>query len=106
MDGPLRGKYLLLGSDERKNHASISQFSAKDADAFPKYETFLMKVRDLVGPLLDGPPPSLFGGKAMERRASVQQMLALARKAVERRDVWRCFACIRASDRLGARALL
>ena len=44
VDGPLRGKHLMLWGDEAKTHASISQFSAKDADAFPLYEEFLGQV--------------------------------------------------------------
>ena len=28
VDGPLQGKYLLLGDDSAKNHASIAQVSA------------------------------------------------------------------------------
>ena len=37
-NGPNGGKYLLLGSDAAKNHASISQFNERDADAYPLYE--------------------------------------------------------------------
>jgi hypothetical protein len=29
VDGPNAGRYLLLGSDERANHASIAQFNER-----------------------------------------------------------------------------
>lgn len=52
VDGPLRGKHLMLWGDEAKTHASISQFSAKDADAFPLYEEFLGQVGAAAAALL------------------------------------------------------
>jgi hypothetical protein len=54
---PYRGRYLLLGEQEKENYQSIAQFSQKDAEAYPKYEEFLGKVRELVTPLLDNPLP-------------------------------------------------
>src|SRR5262245_34204799 len=32
------GRYLLMGPDAALNHREISKFSAKDAEALPKYE--------------------------------------------------------------------
>ena len=52
-----KGKYLILGSDEAANYASIAQFSVKDAEAYPHYEAFLEKIREVMQPLLDHPLP-------------------------------------------------
>lgn len=54
---PYRGKYLMLGENEEANYQSIAQFSKKDAEAYPKYEEFLGKVREVITPLLDNPLP-------------------------------------------------
>jgi len=59
LHGPYAGRHLMLGSCAESNHASIAQFSARDADAFQEYEKFLGEARELVSPLLDSHPPSL-----------------------------------------------
>lgn len=51
--------YLLMGSDAASTAASIAQFSARDALAYPLYEAFLHRARLLIQPLLDQPPPQL-----------------------------------------------
>lgn len=48
----LDGRSLLLGPDEKANHATISQFSRKDADAFPRYESLLESVAKHLEPVL------------------------------------------------------
>src|SRR6478736_6396058 len=35
------GRSLLMGPDAALNHREIAKFSAKDADAYPKYNAFL-----------------------------------------------------------------
>ena len=47
LNGPHGGKHLLLGSDEKLNWNSIAQFDKRDADAYPKYEEFLHKARQV-----------------------------------------------------------
>ena len=49
----------MFWSEADKTHASISQFSARDADAFFEYEDFLGKVREIIQPLLDNSPPEV-----------------------------------------------
>ena len=49
----------MFWAEADKTHASISQFSAKDADAFFEYEDFLGKVREIIQPLLDNSPPEV-----------------------------------------------
>lgn len=51
-----QGKYLLLGSDMKRNCESIAQFDRRDADAYPLYEEFLHKIRQIVQPILDYSP--------------------------------------------------
>lgn len=87
VDGPLEGKYLLLGEDEQSNWASIAQFSRRDADAFPAYEAFLGKVREVVTPLLDAPPPDLSQGGLREKMRTLRQLEQLARVSLKNREV-------------------
>ena len=74
------GRYLFLGPDKESNHKEIRKFSEKDADAFEAYEAFLGSFRDVLQPLLDGPPP-----KASPVRAAWRQR-RLKRKEKEDRD--------------------
>lgn len=81
------GEYLLLGSDEEKNHQSIAQFSKRDADIFPLYEQFLHKIRKIVNPLLDGAPPSLFGQQSFrEKIFTLKHSKKIMETLIENRD--------------------
>jgi hypothetical protein len=51
----------------------------RDADAFFKYEEFLGKVRDVIQPLLDGPPPDLLEGKYREKIHTLQNIKELVK---------------------------
>ena len=42
------GRFLMLGADEELNRQSIAQFDKRDAEAYPKYEAFLHKARQIV----------------------------------------------------------
>ncbi|KAF5182695.1 Pyridine nucleotide-disulfide oxidoreductase domain-containing protein [Thalictrum thalictroides] len=53
----LDGRYLLLGPDSALNHSQISKFSTRDADAYQRYETQLLKFCEFMDSLLDSPPP-------------------------------------------------
>ncbi len=86
-NGPLGGRSLLLGADDATTRASIAQFSAKDADAYPRYEEFLSAAREIVQPLLDGPPPNPFsGGKRKETRATISQLAQVLRTGMQHRQ--------------------
>ncbi|XP_004346387.2 Pyridine nucleotide-disulfide oxidoreductase domain-containing protein [Capsaspora owczarzaki ATCC 30864] len=75
---PLRdGRYLLMGSDHKLNHEQISKFSAKDAEAYPKYEQALDRMATAIDPLLDSIP---FSGRSS--LSSWSQVQALAKTAV------------------------
>jgi phytoene dehydrogenase-like protein len=49
---------LLLGPDKALTHREISKFSARDADALPKYEAMLERVADFLEPTLVQTPPN------------------------------------------------
>src|SRR6202158_1312109 len=46
------GRYLLLGPDPALNQREISKFSARDAEAFPRYEKMLERLGDFLEPML------------------------------------------------------
>src|SRR5437870_2564917 len=54
------GRSLLLGPDAKFNHAQVSRFSPRDAEALPKYEAMLLRVADFLEPMLDETPPNPF----------------------------------------------
>lgn len=82
-----RGKYLILGEDEQENWKSIAQFSVKDADAFPKYEEFLGKVRDLIQPILDNPLPNPMQGSITERIRSMNTAYQLMKIGYKNQEI-------------------
>jgi len=49
----------VFASDAPRSHASIAQFSKKDAETMPKWEEWLKGVADVLGPLLLQVPPKL-----------------------------------------------
>jgi phytoene dehydrogenase-like protein len=53
------GRYLRLPSDPGQRHAEIAKFSARDADAYPRYEAHLAAIGRVLGPMLDEIPPRL-----------------------------------------------
>jgi phytoene dehydrogenase-like protein len=86
LHSPLGGRYLMLGECEDSNHRSIAQFSQRDADAFPAYERFLGEVREVMQPLLDGPPPDPFCGGWRERVRTLSQGARLLRVGAQHRS--------------------
>lgn len=52
------GRSLLLGPDKALTHREISKFSAKDAEALPRYERMLERVADFLEPTLVQTPPN------------------------------------------------
>ncbi|XP_004616477.2 pyridine nucleotide-disulfide oxidoreductase domain-containing protein 2 [Sorex araneus] len=73
LEGDAGGKAprsLLLGTDMAENQKQIAQFSQKDAQAFPGYETFMHRLALAVDPLLDSPPvdPGAFQQGSLLRR--------------------------------------
>lgn len=56
------GRYLMMGPDREMTTREIAKFSAKDAEAYPRYEAMLTRVADFLEPLLAQTPPDPFGG--------------------------------------------
>jgi phytoene dehydrogenase-like protein len=76
------GKSLLLHGNMVETQRSIAQFSARDAAAYPAYEAFLGSVRQVVNPLIDGPPLDFAaGGRWRERLAMAGQAMGAATAA-------------------------
>lgn len=55
----LDGRHLLLGHDDAANRREIAKFSARDAEAYPRYEAFLTRVAEAIDPLVQSPPPAV-----------------------------------------------
>jgi len=53
------GRYLLLGHDDAANRREIAKFSARDAEAFPRYEAMLNRVAEAIEPIIESPPPGI-----------------------------------------------
>ena len=53
------GRHLFFWGDERRTLAEVSRFSARDAEAFPKYEAYLHRLARVVESLLLVTPPEL-----------------------------------------------
>lgn len=87
LDSSYEGKHLLLGAGQAEDKRSIAQFSARDAEAFEEYETFLGKIRDIMQPILDNPPMDLSQGKWKERCATLKAMQSLSTECIKHRDV-------------------
>jgi phytoene dehydrogenase-like protein len=52
------GGYLQLPDDDpKRRHAEIAKFSARDADAFERWDAWLGSLADVLGPLLTTIPP-------------------------------------------------
>jgi len=70
------GRSLMLGPDKAMTHREVSKFSARDADALPKYEAMLDRVARFIEPTLLRTPPSPWS-------FSPRNLAALARLGVE-----------------------
>jgi phytoene dehydrogenase-like protein len=53
------GRALRLPDDPRQRHAEIARFSARDADAYDRYEAHLAGIARVLAPLLEQIPPKL-----------------------------------------------
>jgi phytoene dehydrogenase-like protein len=53
------GRSLLMYADEKRRHAELGRFSARDAEAFPRFDAWLSHLAGFLGPLLTRVPPRL-----------------------------------------------
>ncbi len=74
------GRSLLMGPDEELNYQEISQFSQKDADAYPRYESLLERVASILEPTLNQSAPDPLPLPKAWRRLGIAKRLRDARK--------------------------
>ncbi|MEV4535581.1 NAD(P)/FAD-dependent oxidoreductase [Asanoa sp. NPDC049518] len=63
------GRYLRLPDDPAERHREISRFSARDADAYERWDAWLSHLGRLVGPLLHEIPPKLGSKRPLDLAA-------------------------------------
>ncbi len=77
----LDGRSLTLGANAAANYEQIRQFSAHDAEQYPRYEGFLDRVAQALEPMLDVSPPD----PARPRWRDLAPLAGLARAALKMR---------------------
>jgi phytoene dehydrogenase-like protein len=60
------GRSLLLGTDPELNRLEISKFSARDAEAYPRYQAMLERIAVVLEPLAVTTPPNLLRPKVRD----------------------------------------
>jgi len=75
------GRHLILGPDQKQNQEQISKFSAKDADAWPRYEQLLTAVAEKLEPVLSATAPDLLPLPTSWRKRSIGKKFRDARTA-------------------------
>jgi phytoene dehydrogenase-like protein len=74
------GRYLMMGADAGLNRVEISKFSARDAEAFPRYEALLSRIAETLEPALMGTPPDLLPLPASWRGRNLMDKLRNLRR--------------------------
>lgn len=77
------GRYLLLGPDGDANRREISKFSARDADAYPRYEALLTRIAEHLEPLLSHTPVDPLPLPNSWRKQSLLERLKEGKRALE-----------------------
>src|SRR5689334_22407878 len=73
------GRYLLLGPDPALNRREVAKFSARDAEALPRYEKMLERVADFIEPTLTQTPPDPWSGRVGDLWALLKLALGFRR---------------------------
>ncbi|KAI5684193.1 hypothetical protein M9H77_05421 [Catharanthus roseus] len=92
----LDGRYLLLGPDKDLNHAEISKFSKRDAEAYPRYELQLENFCKFMDPLIDSSTP-----ETLQRSSSVN---ARMKNKLDKATFWA--QCLRQAVSLGQKDMV
>ncbi|MFV1966103.1 MAG: phytoene desaturase family protein [Pirellulaceae bacterium] len=79
----LDGRYLMLGANERESCREIAKFSARDAEAYPRYQAFLERVAQTLEPVLAGAAPDPLPLPKEHRKIGVGKRLRDTRKLWE-----------------------
>lgn len=69
------GRFLILGPDQQANQQQIAQFSTRDADRWPQFESLLTRVAERLEPILSRTPPDLLPLPAQWRNRSWRKKL-------------------------------
>lgn len=69
------GRYLLMGPQPGLNQQEIAKFSARDAEAYPRYEALLARIAEHLEPALMDTPPDLLPLPKTWRRRTFMQLL-------------------------------
>src|SRR3546814_14176915 len=72
----------LMGPDEELNRREIARFSARDAEAYPRYEAWLTRIAEALEPVLEDIPPELLPLPANIRRRGLFGQLRNLRRAL------------------------
>ncbi len=56
---PEGGSIKLYADDAKRNHEEVARWSAKDAEAMPRWDAWLAGLAEVLGPLLLTVPPNL-----------------------------------------------
>jgi phytoene dehydrogenase-like protein len=80
------GRSIIQSDDPARTHASISQFSKKDAEANERFEEWIGRIANILGPLLMQTPPHL-GSKRFKDIKDVGQLGWALRKEIDERTV-------------------
>lgn len=87
----LDGRYLLLGPDSRANQCEIAKFSKRDAEAYPRYNTWLERVAEILEPVLAKSAPDPLPLPKERRRIGVGKRL---RDTGKLWDLYRAFSTL------------
>lgn len=77
------GRSLLMGPDDALNHREIAKFSARDAEAYPRYEAWLTRVAEALEPALEDIPPDLLPLPAQWRRRGLRYRIENLMRALK-----------------------
>lgn len=84
------GQSLLMGPDAGLNHREISQFSTKDAEAYPRYEALLERVAAVLEPTLSQAAPDPLPLPASWRK------IGFGKRVRDGRKMWRMHRTLKA----------
>ena len=76
------GRRLYVSNDTRQTCDEIARFSRRDADEYPRMESYLRRLAGLLAPLFDSPPPD----PALRRLRDLAGFVRLGGRALATRD--------------------
>ena len=69
---PEGGSIKLYADDAQRNHAEVSRWSKRDADAMPRWDAWLAGLAEVLGPLLLTVPPNLGSRQPKDLRETLR----------------------------------